>query len=310
LKLDPRVKTLLYRIGLGLGLALFAYQLWLAVTALAANPNPLHYGYLLVLLCLDLFAYVLLIGGWGIITSTLHLKLPARHLFHGYVLAFLPRYIPGSIWGYVSRGEWMRRTCGADYAQSTAASLMEITVQFGTAGIVVVAGLAPAAWRPLVVILAVAGLAVPWLGLQQFYLRRLQVRRLRVVLAWLALLLLYGLFWAVHGLTIMAALSAVGAGSLNSLGAAMFAFCASWLVGFAALFVPAGLGVRELTLSSLLQQMAAVSAGDASLVAVLTRLGIVAAELVFLLIAAALLGLDHWRKQRLTYAPDHSDTVL
>jgi uncharacterized membrane protein YbhN (UPF0104 family) len=90
----------------------------------------------------------------------------------------------------------------------------------------------------------------------------------------------------------------------------MFAFCASWLVGFAALFVPAGLGVRELTLSSLLQQMAAVSAGDASLVAVLTRLGIVAAELVFLLIAAALLGLDHWRKQRLTYAPDHSDTVL
>lgn len=309
MKIDPRLKTLLYRSGLALGAVLFAYQLWLALAALRANPNPLSYGYLAGLFGLDLFAYVLLIGGWGVITGALHLNLSARHLFHGYVLAFLPRYIPGSVWGYVSRGEWMRRTCGANYAQSTAASLLEITMQFGTAGIVVLAGLAPPTWRLPAVALGVAGLALPWLALQRLYLQRLAIPGRRLALAWVALLALYGVFWTVHGLTIVLALQAVGAEPLDSLSAAIFAFCASWLVGFAALFVPAGLGVRELTLAAVLQQLA-VSPGGASLVAVLTRLGIVAAELVFLLVAAALVGLDYWRKQRLAYASDHSDPVL
>ena len=128
--------------------------------------------------------------------------------------------------------------------------------------------------------------------------------------AWLLLLVLYVLFWTVHGLTILTALQAVGTAATLTLPAATFAFCASWMVGFAAILVPAGLGVRELTLSTLLQRMTSISSGDASLVAVITRLGIVAAELTFLLVAAALAGLDHWRKQRLDYAPDHPDSLL
>ncbi len=38
---SPRLKALLYRIGLGLGLALFVYQVWLAVLALRSSPAPL-----------------------------------------------------------------------------------------------------------------------------------------------------------------------------------------------------------------------------------------------------------------------------
>ena len=37
---------------------------------------------------------------------------------------------------------------------------------------------------------------------------------------------------------------------------------------------------------------------------------IVAAELIFLLIAGALAGHTYWRKQRPTYASDRSDTLL
>lgn len=310
IKINPRLKTILYRIGLGLGIALFVYQLWLAVVALRSNPAPLHYGYLAALLGLDLAAYVLLIAGWGIITRALRLNLSTRHMFDGYVLAFLPRYIPGSVWGYVSRGEWMQRTCGATYAQSTAASLMEISVQFGTAGLVVLGGLAPAHWRAAAVVLGVCALAVPWLLLQRLYLRRQQISNVRLVVAWLLLFLIYAVFWTVHGMTILMALQAVGTGATLTLPAAVFAFCSSWLVGFAAILVPAGLGVREMTLSALLQRLTTIPAGDASLVAVITRLGIVAAELIFLLCAAALMGFDHWRKQRLAYAPDHPDSLL
>jgi hypothetical protein len=106
------------------------------------------------------------------------------------------------------------------------------------------------------------------------------------------------------------ALQAVGTTATLTLPAAIFAFCASWLVGFAAILVPAGIGVRELTLSTLLQRMTSITPGDASLVAVITRLGIVIAELIFLLFAAALMGLDRWRKQHLAYAPDHPDSLL
>jgi glycosyltransferase 2 family protein len=310
LKISQRAKTLLYRIGLGLSLALFLYQMWLAMMALRSDPAPLRYGYLAALLCLDLATYVLLIAGWGIITRSLHLNLPARHMFDGYVLAFLPRYIPGSVWGYVSRGEWMQRTCGASYAQSTAASLMEISVQFGTAGLVVLAGLAPPHWRLAAVGLGIGALAVPWWLLQRYYLRRQRIAAGRLAVAWLLLFMLYALVWTVHGLALLAAMAAVGTAVPLTLPAAIFAFCASWLVGFAAVLVPAGIGVRELTLSALLQRMTAIPPGDASLVAVITRLGIVAAELIFLLLAAALIGFDHWRKQRLTYAPDHPDTLL
>jgi glycosyltransferase 2 family protein len=310
IKINPRLKSILYRIGLGLGAALFVYQVWLAIMALRSNPAPLHYGYLVALLCLDLVAYVLLIVGWGIITRALRLNLSARHMFDGYVLAFLPRYIPGSVWGYVSRGEWMQRTCGASYSQSTAASLMEISVQFGTAGVVVLGGLAPVHWRLAIIVLGICTLAVPWWLLQRIYLRRQHVSTARVAVSWLLLFILYTVFWTVHGLTILMALQAVGTTATLTLPAAVFAFCSSWLVGFAAILVPAGLGVRELTLSALLQRMTTIPAGDASLVAVITRLGIVAAELIFLLFAAALMGFDRWRKQRLAYAPDHPDSLL
>ncbi len=231
-------------------------------------------------------------------------------MFDGYVWAFLPRYIPGSVWGYVSRGEWMQRTCGASYSQSTAASIMEISVQFGTAGLVVLGGLAPVHWRLGAIVLGIAALAVPWWLLQRLYLRRQQISPPRLVVAWLLLFVLYALFWTVHGMTILMALRAVGTQATLTLPAAVFAFCASWLVGFAAILVPAGLGVRELTLAALLQRMTTITPGAASLVAVITRLGIVAAELIFLLFAAALMGLDHWRKQRLAYAPDHPDSLL
>jgi hypothetical protein len=312
-------------VGLGLGLALFVYQVALALGALAANPQPLHGGVLGALLGLDLMSYVLLLLGWGIIVRSLRLQLSPRHLFDGYVLAFLPRYIPGSVWGYVSRGEWMRRVSGARYAQSTAASLLEISIQFGTAGLFVVLGLAPQAWRPLVLAAGIPALAVPWWLLQRFYLRAEEVGAVRLGWAWAALLLNYPPFWTVHGLTVLAALQAVGSSAELSLPAAVFAFCASWLVGFAAIFVPAGLGVRELTLAALLQQMAGIDGPTASLVAVLTRLGIVAAELLFLLVAGGLALLDVRRvrrdvateldqpdqsDQRLAYAPDHPDTLL
>ena len=233
--------------------------------ALRSNPAPLHYGYLAALLCLDLAAYVLLIAGWGIITRALRLNLSARHMFDGYVFAFLPRYIPGSVWGYVSRGEWMQRTCGASYSQSTAASLHGNlrAVWYGRVGRAGGPGAGSLAagshWARRLC------LGRTLVAAAALYLRRQQISTARLAVAWLLLFIIYALFWTVHGMTILMALQAVGTAAPLTLPAAVFAFCSSWLVGFAAILVPAGLGVREMTLSALLQRMTTISAGDASL---------------------------------------------
>ena len=73
---------------------------------------------------------------------------------------------------------------------------------------------------------------------------------------------------------------------------ATYAFCASWVIGFVVIFVPAGLGVREWSLTAILENTLGLAAGPAALVAVVTRLGIVVAELILLVVGLGLYSAD------------------
>ena len=44
----------------------------------------------------------------------------------GYSLSFLPRYLPGSIWGYLSRSEWLTQQFSIPFKYSNAISVVEI----------------------------------------------------------------------------------------------------------------------------------------------------------------------------------------
>jgi uncharacterized membrane protein YbhN (UPF0104 family) len=55
-----------------------------------------------------------------------------------------------------------------------------------------------------------------------------------------------------------------------------------WSAGFLTVFVPAGFGVRELSLAYLLTVYSGMPAGDANLVAVLSRMIMIVAELLML----------------------------
>ncbi len=74
----------------------------------------------------------------------------------------------------------------------------------------------------------------------------------------------------------------------NDLPTAIFVAGLSWVLGFVIVFVPAGLGIRELAISTLLTAYGALLPWQADLVAVLSRFGLIVAELAWLLVGLAL----------------------
>jgi len=73
---------------------------------------------------------------------------------------------------------------------------------------------------------------------------------------------------------------------------ATFIFSLSWLIGFAVIVVPSGLGVRELTLHILLVSQLALFPEAASIVAVVSRLLFFLVEVMWLFIGITLLQIE------------------
>ena len=107
----PALRTWLYRAGLLLGGLLFGYQVWLAVSDLRRAQLPITVRPELLLLSLGLYlaAYLLIMVAWQRFMYSVGVSMRMGAIVEGYALSFLPRYIPGTIWGYASRSEWALR---------------------------------------------------------------------------------------------------------------------------------------------------------------------------------------------------------
>lgn len=296
-------RTLLYRLGLLMGLALFGYQFWQALTALWEHPGAIAAPwYLGIAVVIDVLAYLCLMLGWAILMRAVGVALSPTQIGEGYMLSFLPRYVPGTIWGYLSRSEWLARSAGVGYRQSGIASALEIGLQVVTAATVAVFLLASPFWRIAGVGLGIGVSMAAWYWGPQLWSRldrgpkgvgaiRMPWRNLMAVLA------VYAGFWYLHGLSTWLVARSIGAaGTLTPVSATPI-FAASWLIGFLVVLVPSGLGVREWTLNYLLVANAGMPADAAAFVAVVVRLAIIVAELLLLLWAATHSAAGIWRKQ-------------
>lgn len=225
----------------------------------------------------------------------LHAPLTTPAVVEGYALSFLPRYIPGSVWGYLSRNEWLAQTHQVGYSVSTTASLLEAAMLLVTA-----AALGTLYWLPTqldlpLIEFAIATLAMIGSWLVWRYLPWLAMRLLRqdvttntqhpqTLNLWGATTLLYLCFWLLQGGALIAIAATLCGAFTFGLFAASAAFAVAWGIGFLIIFVPAGVGVREWTLGALLVAFAAIQPGQATLLAVISRLGLIVAELVVLAI--------------------------
>lgn len=280
----PGWRTGLYLAGMALGLLLFGWQLWSALANLRGSGMQLvEPVFLVAALGLAVAGYLLQLGGWLLAMRFVSANLTAASSFAGYFLSFLPRYVPGTVWGYLGRSEWLDRYHAVGYRKSSVGSLLEAGSFVATALLAASLAYLAAPWRAPVLLLLAVGCATGWVLLGRSVAAPVRSRLRLIAVA----LLVYAFYWLVQGLSLGAVCRALGIAQGVDLLHLAAAAGAGWSVGFLTLFVPAGFGVRELSLTYLLTTQSAVPPAEANLVAVLSRVCMIVAELLMLAAAVA-----------------------
>jgi hypothetical protein len=216
-------------------------------------PAPLLFTLASLLL---LASYFMSAALWGRIVGELGgPRLPARDAVPIFMIANLGRYIPGKVWQIAGLAA-LAKGKGVPPATAAGAAVLGQGVAVIAAAAVGVGALlaGPEAYRPwgaagLVVVVALAGLlAVPRIsgGLASAWFRlvRSDVRpdlSGAHMLRWLAL---YTLNWSLYAgsFWVLALSLGFGEGPPVAVGSA---FAAAYVLGYAMIFAPAGLGPRE-----------------------------------------------------------------
>lgn len=288
----------LYHLGLGLGSMLFAYQVWTGYQAVGLNSAQFVSPPLLVgAVGLGIAVNPLQFGIWAYLMHGLGVNIPWWQTVKGYTLSMLVRYIPGGIWGYLSRSHWLYRNYGVPYEVSNAGSVLEVFGLIVAAG--VIAGgywgvIAPDRLRWVLLSLTVFSPLGVWLVMHELLKRPLfQWLSHRELLAvaflkmplrrWLTIVALYVVLWIDLGGTMLLVIHALDLSPRGGILETTFVFAAAWFVGFLFIFVPAGLGIRELVLSSLMTTTLGIMGSLATAASVVMRFAISATEAVYLL---------------------------
>jgi uncharacterized membrane protein YbhN (UPF0104 family) len=292
-RVDLRFASILRRVCLVAGLVALVY----VARVLAANWrtaqadwNRLFTHGLAIAFPATASALLLLAWTWYWVLRQLGIEVSRLDALHAWFGGNLYKYIPGQVWMAVGRtAEGAQIGVPARAALGT--TIIEQCFSLLAAGLVL--GLAQG-WLPL----ALASGAVSALLLHPrvvnavlALLGRIGRRALPLVplgTSQLVFLYLVSVIALALGLLAMAGVMlGLGVFRLPRLQAYVIAFTGSFLSGYLFFGAPAGLGVREGALLVLLGR-AGMSAGDASLVAVVTRIVTVLTEVVFFLVVSAL----------------------
>ncbi len=296
-----RWRTALFSVGLCAGVLLFVRQVWSSYIAIRQQELILYRPtYLLAGGVAILLFYGLQVMAWGSIMRCLGTSLDPRQAFKGYFLSFLPRYIPGSVWGYWSRSHWLEQNYGVRYTTSVLGSVLE-ALALTLTGIGVAGFCASIRWEGALRFAAVGAwvgaIGMAWLGLPKLVVwfgRRFRKgvspphQEGSLLKTWSLTVVLYLLLWTTYGTSIFLTASTLTSASATDLLGTVFVSSLSWVAGFAAVIVPAGIGVREVTFATLLPLHTGFLSWQAHLIAVLSRVEVLLAELAFLAIGLGL----------------------
>ena len=249
---------------------------------------------LLVLSLLGLIAVLLLgVGYWAVLLRSFGVDVPLLPLARAWFLSNLSRYIPGigAVWQFVSLAQF-----GTAAGLTPLVSITSLLVQMGfmllSAAVmgVLILPLSPLAdaypfvagmrWLTPLALVAVHPAIVKRLvgAMARLSKRKVVEWQASWMRSLLLLLLALGL-WAVYGATFFLFLNSFVPLSASLLPTVVAMHAVAFLVGYLAIFAPAGLGFKDATLTVLLQGLGVPAAVAASL-AVLARLWTIAGEVI------------------------------
>ena len=289
-----------FTLGIIISIVLFANQIIkslerLDVITLEARGLKYFWAAFLILVLVrgaQMVAWRYLMLGYGV-------QIGFGALFKNYTLSLLPRYLPGNVFGYLTRAEWLASSYSVGYGLTNWGSLIEacLVVSSYFEMILIYGCLQVQGWERFLLLFAVVGLPyISWCGYKILMHNKLAIKMLnrvfnlspeQTIIEWKIWLLVFGIYWLAwlgFGGAMRSLLLAFAAWANVGWIEHAFLFGAAWLIGFLIVFVPSGLGVREQVYSMLLMESVGVQSGLASVMAIVSRGLILMSELAWLLI--------------------------
>jgi len=213
-------------------------------------------------------------------------------LIRGYALSFLPRYLPGSIWGYASRSEWLYQKFSISYKISNSVSIYELAATV-TANLVFIL-----LWLDITysyenlfirLILTILLPFLIWLIITRF-IKLINYKKMNFLNIgiieftsiplkhWFVSVFIFMVHWIFLSIGLIQLLLFLGNQTLNIFDS-IFATCFSWLTGFLVFIVPAGIGFREFSLSFVLSDIFLINTTIVPITVILFRFLSILAEI-------------------------------
>jgi glycosyltransferase 2 family protein len=297
------VRIWLRWVGFAIGAAVILYQVVLSIITFRQKsvsvvyPGNLLLGFLIALVALGLqmFAWLLIVRGLG---GGISISV----MLGGYVPSFLPRYIPGTVWGYLSRSEWFNAR-GIGYSITMTSSVLEIlsTITANIMVCVFVWGRSGTILNILGVILVIVTLPLVFIAVFRSKVPGRMTNRLGFVSKffeqvqqlclgnWLVSIYLFTLMWILNGVCLYEIYLGFGIPVITGISNAVIiftgVFALSWLIGFFTMIAPAGLGIREVALMNFLTLFAGSSIANANIASLFIRITMLMSEVIWLLVA-------------------------
>ena len=266
------------------------------VAAAVSGAHPLALGAAFVI---GLMSMTIIGLGWHRCLGLLGASRPTRDTLRDYFISQLGKYLPGGIWPILGRAELARRD-GVSGSAAYGSSMLSLALTHLAAPLTAAGALLAGAgggrevtWQPVIALVPV-GLAAlhPW-SIERVLriMRRLSHRELAITVPrWrtsISLLLWYVPAWIGVSTATWFIASTLDTGTADFRNL-MFATTLSWVVGFLAIGVPGGIGVREAVFITTATSLS--SSGVAAAVSVVARVVFIAVDVSGAGVSALLAG--------------------
>jgi len=288
--------------GLILGLGLFIKQLLESVIKFTnSGPHPVNLYFIVLAIIMMVVIYMVQVRLWMSAMKSIGCVITLRNAIKGYWITFLPRYIPGGIWGYLGRNDWLYRELNIASAFSNSGSLIEILMVVTGALFVLIVTTWKSINLPLGLLFGLSSIFLIGYILSKaarlvkktdhkYLLKFLNLPGVTINFRHYLIGNIYSVInWIFYGCSIYFLLLGFSIENshsmIYSIGLLSQVFTISWLIGFFIIVIPGGLGIRELVLTALLTSIVGVNAEISNTTAVTLRLITLIVELFWILFA-------------------------
>ncbi len=239
-------------------------------------------------------AYLVLIQTWRMIVASWDRQLSFIDAARIWLVSSLGRYVPGRVWQIAAMGAMAQRA-GVSPVAATGSAVMNVVVNIAAGFAVVMAtgwrllalpyAGAPAVAFAIIVVAVVLLMVVPWLT--PFVLRFAErvTGRPQVIGAPPRHAIGYAVVgnvvgWILYGVAFQLLARALFDSAPGGLAAYVAVYTLSYLVGYLVLPAPAGVGVREASMITLMPAAGLASAAQATVLAIASRLVLTVLDIV------------------------------